>query len=258
MELFRSGLEVVVFRPSSSWARATPSSPTSCARSSREWWTARGRRLPPAAHRRARRRGARPRRPRAKAPPPMHGGGSAAARLRPRGPRGGVVPALLERLAAVARAHGRGGEFRVREVSLADADAQARAGGWHGMSPDVFDCLLCDEISDPAPSRHCWAASSSRSTRRSPRRCGRLEPFARAAHGRAAGGCRRRGWRPGRAGRGPRARRARAGAWPSSRRCRSGRALPERTSATLSRVRSCPTRTRSIASARTRRGCSGS
>jgi nucleoside-diphosphate-sugar epimerase len=86
-----------------------------------------------------------------KAPPPMHRGGSAPLVYDLVGPEPVSYQQLLARVARVARAHGRGGEFRVREVPLSEADAQARAGGWHGMAPDVLDCLLCDEISDAAP-----------------------------------------------------------------------------------------------------------
>ena len=85
------------------------------------------------------------------AAPPMHGGGRAPLVYDLVGPEPVSYQRLLERVAAVARACGRGGEFRVREVSVAHADAQARAGGWHGMAPDVLDCLLCDEVSNPAP-----------------------------------------------------------------------------------------------------------
>ena len=57
---------------------------------------------------------------------------------------------LLERLAAAARRPGRDG-LRVREVAVAEADRQARAGGYQGMLPDELDCLLCDEVADAAP-----------------------------------------------------------------------------------------------------------
>lgn len=83
--------------------------------------------------------------------PEMHGGGIAPQVYDLVGPEPVSYGRLIERVAAVGRAHGRGGEFRVREVAVADVDARARAGGWHGMAPDVLDCLLCDEVSDPAP-----------------------------------------------------------------------------------------------------------
>lgn len=57
---------------------------------------------------------------------------------------------FLERLAAVARAHGKPADYRVREVSVEEADRRARQGGYQGMLPDQLDCLLCDEVSDPA------------------------------------------------------------------------------------------------------------
>jgi NADH dehydrogenase len=58
---------------------------------------------------------------------------------------------LLARLAAVVRRQGRPAELRVREVAVAEAERQARAGGFQGLLPDELDCLLCDEVSDPAP-----------------------------------------------------------------------------------------------------------
>jgi nucleoside-diphosphate-sugar epimerase len=58
---------------------------------------------------------------------------------------------FLERLGAIARAATKAGAFRVRVVGIADADARARAGGFLGMRPDALDCLLCDEVADPAP-----------------------------------------------------------------------------------------------------------
>jgi nucleoside-diphosphate-sugar epimerase len=67
----------------------------------------------------------------------------------------GPVPvayaALLERLAQAARGLGRPARLRVREVEIEEAERRARHGGFHGMGPDELDCLLCDEVSDPAP-----------------------------------------------------------------------------------------------------------
>ncbi len=58
---------------------------------------------------------------------------------------------FLERLAAAARARGQPADFRVREVPIEEADRRARRGGYQGMLKDELDCLLCDEVSDPAP-----------------------------------------------------------------------------------------------------------
>jgi len=67
------------------------------------------------------------------------------------GPEAVSYASLLERLARVARAVGRQAELRVREVPIAEADRRARSGGYRGMLPDELDCLLCDEVADPAP-----------------------------------------------------------------------------------------------------------
>jgi NADH dehydrogenase len=67
------------------------------------------------------------------------------------GPEAVTYQAFLERLAAVAGEHGRPAVLRVREVSVAVADEAARAGGWRGLGSDELDCVLCDEVSDPAP-----------------------------------------------------------------------------------------------------------
>jgi nucleoside-diphosphate-sugar epimerase len=67
------------------------------------------------------------------------------------GPEALGYASFLDRLAAVARAHGRPAEFRVREIPIEEADRRARDGGYQGMLPDELDCLLCDEVSDPAP-----------------------------------------------------------------------------------------------------------
>ncbi len=53
-------------------------------------------------------------------------------------------------IARVAKAAGRT-EFTVESLPARDADAQAAAGGYRGMGPDSLDCLLCDEVSDPRP-----------------------------------------------------------------------------------------------------------
>jgi hypothetical protein len=42
-------------------------------------------------------------------------------------------------------------EYELREIPLAEAARQARAGGYQGMLPDELDCLLCDEVADPSP-----------------------------------------------------------------------------------------------------------
>jgi NADH dehydrogenase len=44
-----------------------------------------------------------------------------------------------------------GGTYTVRSVPVEEADRQARAGGYRGMLPDELDCMLCDEVADPAP-----------------------------------------------------------------------------------------------------------
>jgi nucleoside-diphosphate-sugar epimerase len=67
------------------------------------------------------------------------------------GPEVVTYQQLLDRVAGVARAQGRTLDFRVREVTIAEIDRQAGAGGYRGMLPDEVDCLLCDEVSDPAP-----------------------------------------------------------------------------------------------------------
>jgi nucleoside-diphosphate-sugar epimerase len=81
----------------------------------------------------------------------MHGGGKAPAVYDLVGPEPLTYQAFLERVAAAARAEGRKAELRVREIEVAEAEAQARAGGWHGMPPEELDCVLCDEVSGPGP-----------------------------------------------------------------------------------------------------------
>jgi NADH dehydrogenase len=76
------------------------------------------------------------------------------------GPEPVSYAAFLERFAAVAQRLGRPGALHVREVPVERALAEARAGGWGGarMLADELDCLLCDEISDPAPLRELLGA----------------------------------------------------------------------------------------------------
>lgn len=67
------------------------------------------------------------------------------------GPEPSSFSGLVERLARVAREAGRTVRFRVREISASEAERRAEAGGFHGMGPEELDCLLCDEVGDPAP-----------------------------------------------------------------------------------------------------------
>jgi NADH dehydrogenase len=68
------------------------------------------------------------------------------------GPEPVAYRRLLERLARVASTLGRELTLRVREVPVAEADRRAREpAGYHGMGPDELDCLLCDEVADPKP-----------------------------------------------------------------------------------------------------------
>ena len=67
------------------------------------------------------------------------------------GPEAVSYQVFLQRLAAVARQHGRTANLQVREVEVSFADQAARAGGWRGLGPDELDCVLCDEVGDPAP-----------------------------------------------------------------------------------------------------------
>lgn len=68
------------------------------------------------------------------------------------GPEPVSCQAFYERLGAVARRVGKVGEWRVREVPVAEADRAAlTAEGYRGMGKDELDCLLCDEVGDPGP-----------------------------------------------------------------------------------------------------------
>ena len=67
------------------------------------------------------------------------------------GPEPIAFDAFVARLAARARARGLPAEYSILAVPVAEADRQARSGGYRGLQPDELDCMLCDEVSDPAP-----------------------------------------------------------------------------------------------------------
>jgi nucleoside-diphosphate-sugar epimerase len=67
------------------------------------------------------------------------------------GPEPLAVRTFVERVGAAAQASGAAGAVTIRSVPFAEADAAAAGGGWHGMPADELDCLLCDEVADPAP-----------------------------------------------------------------------------------------------------------
>jgi NADH dehydrogenase len=67
------------------------------------------------------------------------------------GPEPLTCRAFVERLGAVLWADGRGGPYRFRGIPIDEADRQAAAGGYRGMLPDELDCLLCDEVADHRP-----------------------------------------------------------------------------------------------------------
>ncbi len=67
------------------------------------------------------------------------------------GPEPVTYHQLLDRLARVARGLGKPADYRVREVTIEEVDRQAAYGGYRGLLPDEVDCLLCDEVSDPRP-----------------------------------------------------------------------------------------------------------
>ena len=54
--------------------------------------------------------------------------------------------ALMERIASIM-----GRRVEIRERPVEEAEAQARATGYFGLRPHDLACLLCDEVSAPAP-----------------------------------------------------------------------------------------------------------
>jgi nucleoside-diphosphate-sugar epimerase len=67
------------------------------------------------------------------------------------GPEPIAFDALVARLAARVRAQGLPAAYSMLSVPVAEADRRARSGGYRGMQPDELDCMLCDEVADPAP-----------------------------------------------------------------------------------------------------------
>jgi nucleoside-diphosphate-sugar epimerase len=67
------------------------------------------------------------------------------------GPEALNYRAFVERVAQIAGQGERPGPLGFRDVSLAEADRQAAAGGYRGLLPDELDVLVCDETSDPRP-----------------------------------------------------------------------------------------------------------
>ncbi len=67
------------------------------------------------------------------------------------GPEPITFDAFVARLAARAGARGLPVAHSIVAVPEAEADRQARQGGYRGLQPDELDCMLCDEVADPAP-----------------------------------------------------------------------------------------------------------
>jgi NADH dehydrogenase len=67
------------------------------------------------------------------------------------GPEPMAHGAFVDAVGAVAARLKRVGDWERRTVPIAEADRQAREGGYQGMPPDELDCLLCDEVADPRP-----------------------------------------------------------------------------------------------------------
>jgi NADH dehydrogenase len=65
------------------------------------------------------------------------------------GPQPVTFREFVDALAAVARERRRPADFRIRTITVEDADRRAREG--RGMPPEELDCLLCDEIGDSRP-----------------------------------------------------------------------------------------------------------
>lgn len=58
---------------------------------------------------------------------------------------------LVGRVATASAAGGAVPRYRLRTIHAEEADRQASTGGYRGMLPDELDCLLCDELASPEP-----------------------------------------------------------------------------------------------------------
>jgi nucleoside-diphosphate-sugar epimerase len=67
------------------------------------------------------------------------------------GPEAVSCARFLERLAATLRAAGRPSSYVLRSIPIEEAARQAAAGGYRGMLRDELDCMLCDEVADHRP-----------------------------------------------------------------------------------------------------------
>jgi NADH dehydrogenase len=83
--------------------------------------------------------------------PPQPVGRSAHRVIDLVGPEPIAYGRFVERFADLARAYAHAADFVVRHIPVAEADRQAIASGYRGLSPDELDCLLCDEMADHGP-----------------------------------------------------------------------------------------------------------
>ena len=67
------------------------------------------------------------------------------------GPEPVSYRAFVARVAEAARRAGRPAEYAVCETPVEEADRRAAAGGYRGLLPDDLDVMLCDETADAEP-----------------------------------------------------------------------------------------------------------
>ncbi|MFI5183484.1 MAG: NAD-dependent epimerase/dehydratase family protein [Vicinamibacteria bacterium] len=67
------------------------------------------------------------------------------------GPEPVSCAGFVERLGETLRGATRPHAYVLRSVPVEEADRRAAAGGYRGMSSDELDCMLCDEVADPRP-----------------------------------------------------------------------------------------------------------
>ncbi|HEY7513786.1 MAG TPA: NAD-dependent epimerase/dehydratase family protein [Vicinamibacteria bacterium] len=78
-------------------------------------------------------------------------GGPELATLDLVGPEPLAARDLVSRLAAALGLGGRAIPWRIEKIALEAAERAASSGGFHGMLPDELDCLLCDEVGEHGP-----------------------------------------------------------------------------------------------------------